>query len=92
MGSLKAFFAFLRSASVLIDLFVSMFEIKKKQERQERKQDEHDQIDNDINSALRDRGWLQSVATREDGAPRDYDVSGPSETLSDSAQGRIPRE
>lgn len=75
----------LRAFSVLVDLIaeaVSYFKRRKAEQRQEERRDAHEQIDADLDGALRDLDWVQSDSTRrDDGAPRDYDVSGPSKTL-----------
>ena len=54
-----------------------------RERREEARREKHDQIRTDVDSALDDRGWLQKPDStrRSDGAPRDYDVSGPSGTL-----------
>jgi len=82
-------FKFLRSISVLIDILATFISESKRKKKQAERQAEHDQIESDATANLAKRGWLQSI-TREDGSPRDYDVSGPSGTLNSGDAERVP--
>lgn len=75
--------AFLIPILQLLALLADSWGEYKRKRRDQQRKDDHDQIDNDTDGALADRNWLHlpDSARREDGAPADYDVSGPSGTL-----------
>ena len=71
--------------TLLLQIIKELLRLNSKRQAEEAREeleDEYKAIRDDPDAALRERGWLQPDDTRRtDGAPRDYDVSGPSGTL-----------